>query len=69
MIDQRIRLDHLEAFAKDSDDPHLSAWRNYWKRVGQDDRGPLRYELRQRQGEGDVDRVGTLNHQGRSLKR
>jgi Monooxygenase af470-like len=27
-------FEHLEAFAKDSEDPHLAAWRNYWKRVG-----------------------------------
>ena len=27
-------FDQLEAFAKDTDDPHLAAWRNYWKRVG-----------------------------------
>jgi hypothetical protein len=28
-------FDHLEAFAKDKDDPHLEAWRGYWRRVGQ----------------------------------
>ena len=27
-------FEHLEAFAKDKDDPHLQAWRNYWARVG-----------------------------------
>src|ERR1700733_13291684 len=27
-------FDHLEAFARDSDDPHLAAWRNYWRRGG-----------------------------------
>ena len=27
-------FEHLEAFAKDRDDPHLEAWRNYWRRVG-----------------------------------
>ena len=27
-------FEQLEAFANDSDDPHLAAWRNYWKRVG-----------------------------------
>jgi hypothetical protein len=26
-------FEHLEAFAKDDSDPHLAAWRNYWKRV------------------------------------
>ena len=25
-------FEHLEAFAKDKEDPHLEAWRNYWKR-------------------------------------
>ncbi|MGD9753824.1 MAG: DUF4188 domain-containing protein [Acidimicrobiia bacterium] len=25
---------HLEAFARNTDDPHLAAWRNYFKRVG-----------------------------------
>ena len=27
-------FDNLEAFANDAGDPHLAAWRNYWKRVG-----------------------------------
>ena len=27
-------FDHLEAFANDASDPHVAAWRNYWKRVG-----------------------------------
>jgi hypothetical protein len=27
-------FDHLEAFAKDTEDPHLAVWRSYWKRVG-----------------------------------
>jgi hypothetical protein len=27
-------FDQLEAFARDNDDPHLAAWRNYWKTVG-----------------------------------
>jgi hypothetical protein len=35
---------HLEAFAKDTDDPHLAAWRNYWKRVGKDDRTGIWHE-------------------------
>jgi len=26
-------FEHLEAFAKDSDDPHLEPWRNFWKRA------------------------------------
>jgi hypothetical protein len=37
-------FDHLEAFARNSDDPHLSAWRNYWKRVGKDDRTGIWHE-------------------------
>jgi hypothetical protein len=27
-------FEQLEAFARDNDDPHLEAWRNYWKTVG-----------------------------------
>jgi hypothetical protein len=27
-------FDHLEAFARNEDDPHLEVWRNYWRRVG-----------------------------------
>jgi hypothetical protein len=27
-------FEHLEAFAKDKDDPHLEVWRSYWRRVG-----------------------------------
>lgn len=27
-------FDHLEAFAQDTSDPHVAAWRNYWRRVG-----------------------------------
>jgi hypothetical protein len=26
-------FEHLEAFAKDKDDPHLEPWRKFWKRV------------------------------------
>ena len=26
-------FDHLEAFANDTGDPHVAAWRNYWRRV------------------------------------
>jgi hypothetical protein len=37
-------FDHLEAFARDADDPHLSVWRNYWKRVGKDDRTGIWHE-------------------------
>ena len=35
---------HLEAFAKDTDDPHLAAWRTYWKRVGKDTRAGIWHE-------------------------
>jgi Domain of unknown function (DUF4188) len=27
-------FDHLEAFANGTSDPHVAAWRNYWKRMG-----------------------------------
>lgn len=35
---------HLEAFAKDRDDPHLDVWRNYWRRLGKDDRTGIWHE-------------------------
>ena len=37
-------FEHLEAFAKDTDDPHLEVWRNYWKRVGKDTRTGIWHE-------------------------
>jgi len=37
-------FDHLEAFAKDQDDPHLDVWRAYWKRVGKDTRAGIWHE-------------------------
>ena len=37
-------FEHLEAFARDATDPHLAAWRNYWKRVGKDDRAGIWHE-------------------------
>ncbi len=37
-------FEHLERFAKDEDDPHLTAWRNYWKRVGKDPRSGIWHE-------------------------
>jgi hypothetical protein len=40
----RRSFEHLEAFARNTDDPHLSAWRNYWKRVGKDDRAGIWHE-------------------------
>ena len=38
-------FEHLEAFAKDKDDPHLEAWRNYWKHVGKSGRPHLARDL------------------------
>ena len=29
---------------RDRDDPHLATWRNYWKRVGKDDRAGIWHE-------------------------
>jgi hypothetical protein len=37
-------FEHLEAFAKDRDDPHLEVWRNYWRRVGKDNRTGIWHE-------------------------
>jgi hypothetical protein len=37
-------FEHLEAFANDQDDPHLDAWRNYWRRVGRSDRTGIWHE-------------------------
>jgi Domain of unknown function (DUF4188) len=37
-------FEHLEAFAKDQTDPHLAAWRNYWKRVGRSSRTGIWHE-------------------------
>jgi hypothetical protein len=34
----------LEAFASDTDDPHLAVWRSYWKRVGHGDRTGIWHE-------------------------
>jgi hypothetical protein len=34
----------LEAFAKDNDDPHLDAWRKFWKRVGSSGRTGIWHE-------------------------
>lgn len=35
---------HLEAFAMDDSDPHLAVWRNYWKRVGDQNRTGIWHE-------------------------
>ena len=40
-------FEHLEAFAKDATDPHLAAWRNYWRRVGKSDRTGIWHETYQ----------------------
>jgi hypothetical protein len=37
-------FEHLENFAKDRDDPHLEVWRNYWKRLGKNDRTGIWHE-------------------------
>ena len=37
-------FDHLEAFARNEDDPHLAVWRDYWKRVGRDGRSGIWHE-------------------------
>jgi hypothetical protein len=37
-------FEHLEAFAKDRDDPHLQVWRDYWKRVGKSTRAGIWHE-------------------------
>jgi hypothetical protein len=40
----RRSCEHLERFANDRDDPHVAAWRNYWKRVGKDTRTGIWHE-------------------------
>src|SRR3954470_4745455 len=37
-------FEHLEAFAKDKDDPHLNVWREYWRPVGRSDRSGIWHE-------------------------
>jgi hypothetical protein len=37
-------FEHLEAFAKNTDDPHLEAWRTYWRRVGKSTRTGIWHE-------------------------
>lgn len=37
-------FEHLEAFARDQDDPHLEIWRQYWRRVGRSDRTGIWHE-------------------------
>lgn len=37
-------FEHLEAFAKNTDDPHLDVWRKFWKRVGTSGRTGIWHE-------------------------
>ena len=37
-------FEHLERFAADETDPHLAAWRKYWKRVGRSGRTGIWHE-------------------------
>ncbi len=37
-------FEHLEAFARNEDDPHLEAWRQYWRRVGRSSRSGIWHE-------------------------
>ena len=37
-------FEHLEAFAKNADDPHLELWRNFWRRVGKSGRTGIWHE-------------------------
>lgn len=37
-------FEDLERFARDESDPHLAAWRGYWKRVGTEGRSGIWHE-------------------------
>jgi hypothetical protein len=37
-------FEQLEAFARDTDDPHLEVWREYWRRVGKSTRSGIWHE-------------------------
>jgi len=37
-------FEHLEAFANGKDDPHVDAWRQYWRRVGRSGRTGIWHE-------------------------
>lgn len=37
-------FEDLERFANDPGDPHVPAWRNYWRRVGRDPRSGIWHE-------------------------
>ena len=36
--------EQLEAFARDESDPHLATWREYWRRVGRENRSGIWHE-------------------------
>ena len=58
-------LDHLEAFANDTGDPHVAAWRDYWRRVGRRP-GPASGTRRTWVGPADMRRSsGTCSRLGR----
>ena len=37
-------FEHLEAFARNADDPHIQPWRDFWKRVGASGRTGIWHE-------------------------
>ena len=37
-------FEHLEAFARDTGDPHAAVWRQYWRRVGKSSRTGIWHE-------------------------
>lgn len=43
-VQYRRSFDHLEAFARDTQDPHLAVWRKYFKRVGKSARTGIWHE-------------------------
>jgi hypothetical protein len=44
MVQYWRSFEHLERFARDQDDPHLEAWRTYWRRVGSSTRTGIWHE-------------------------
>jgi hypothetical protein len=44
MVQYWRSFEHLEAFAKDANDPHLAVWHNYWRRVGKSSRTGIWHE-------------------------
>jgi len=44
MVQYWRSFEHLERFANDADDPHVAAWRTYWKRVGGEARSGIWHE-------------------------